>query len=191
MGNCVANSNCHGVLVMIAQKINISEAPTTIKLTVTLFLMGIGLSYLFGFLMVIFWVGLWPYEVIKTYTEENKSFKQTANVITDQPIDLNEMETTHTIDQKLLIQDSHIHLPVYAIIAAILSLITTTLNSSKKLKLGLIFLLFLGGWLDFLGMWGVKYLANAFAYVTLTGGWLMFGSWLIVTILTFKQMWFL
>ena len=43
---------------------------------------------------------------------------------TEQPLDLGQIpEMKHTVDTNLLIQDSHIHIMIYAIVAALLSLI--------------------------------------------------------------------
>jgi len=171
---------------------DLRTAPAPLKLLTSLVLVGIGISYFFGLLMVVLWVGLTPDKVVQTYAQQKTpAAVRDQTTVTEAPIDLDEeMAPPHVIDRELLIQDTHVHLPIYTLIAAVLSLIAATLNMRVHFKMWLIFSLFLGGWLDFLGMWGVKYVSSAFAGMTLTGGWVMFCSWLIVIVLGMKQMWF-
>ncbi len=142
--------------------------------------------------MVVTWTGLTPEALKQSYQEHSiTSSPPKSTTETDTPINLDKtVKVPHKIDHDLLVQDTHIHLPVYSLIAALLSVITLGLELKNGTKIWLIVALFLGGWLDFLGMWGLKYIASIFAYFTLVGGWLMFASWLIVTIIGLKQMWF-
>ena len=174
------------------QTFELKTAPAPVKLLASLIVVGIGISYIFGLLMVVLWVGLTPGKVVQTYSQPKPAqVTQQESRVTETPIDLDtEIMTPHTIDRELLIQDTHVHLPVYTLIAAVLSVIAIGLDMRSGNKMWLICALFVGGWLDFLGMWGVKYIHAWFAFVTLAGGWMMFASWLVVTALATKQMWF-
>ncbi|MFQ5708572.1 MAG: hypothetical protein ACE5HO_14040 [bacterium] len=172
---------------------NLTKASSPIKLLSTLFMLGIGISYFFGLLMVVTWVGLTPNKVTQTLSKQPGPSEAVGqeSTVTEEPINLNEeIEVPHLIDRNLLVQDTHVHLPVYSLIAVVLALIAAGIELKTSIKMWLIAFLFLGGWLDFLGMWGVKYLAAGFAYVTLAGGWIMFVSWLLVAVLAMRQMWF-
>ena len=170
---------------------SLSKAETPLKVVATLFLCGLGISYFFGLLMVMTWTGLTPRALQQSYQEKSiVSGSATTSTATDAPINLNQnINVPHKIDRDLLVQDTHVHLPVYTVIATLLSVITLGLNLQKRAKIWLIIALFLGGWLDFIGMWGLKFVASFFAYVTLAGGWLMFASWLVVTVMALAQMW--
>jgi len=95
----------------------------------------------------------------------------------------------HVVDTDLLIQDTHVHVPMYGIIAAALSVVVIGLSLSRRLSLGLIALLFAAPWLDFAGMWLTKFASPRFAIVTLAGGWAMAAGYVIVAVLAVHQMW--
>jgi hypothetical protein len=80
-------------------------------------------------------------------------------------------------------------MPMYAVIAACLSVITLGLALPRWGGLGVIGLLFAAPWLDFAGMWLTKLVSPGFAIVTLAGGWAMALGYMIVTVLAFYQMW--
>src|SRR5207253_1418363 len=89
----------------------------------------------------------------------------------------------------LLVQDTHVHMPMYAVIAAALSIIVLGLAISRAAGLALIALLFAAPWLDFAGMWLTKLASPKFAIVTLAGGWAMALGYTIVAALALWQMW--
>jgi hypothetical protein len=95
----------------------------------------------------------------------------------------------HTVDTKLLIQDTHVHVPMYGLIAAALGVMVAGLSLPRRRALGLIALLFAAPWLDFAGMWLTKLASPRFAIVTLAGGWAMGVAYLIVAALAIHQMW--
>jgi len=95
----------------------------------------------------------------------------------------------HTVDTALLIQDTHVHVPMYGLIAAALGVLVTGLSLPRRWALGLIGLLFAAPWLDFAGMWLTKFASPRFAIVTLAGGWAMGVAYLIVAALAVHQMW--
>ena len=59
----------------------------------------------------------------------------------------------HTVDTNLLIQDSHIHIMIYAIVAALESLIIFGLGWPGRFRDLMIVLAFGFGALDFAGQW--------------------------------------
>jgi len=54
----------------------------------------------------------------------------------------------------------------------------------------LITLLFAAPWLDFAGMWLVKFVSPAFAILTVAGGWAMGAGYTVVAGIAIQQMWF-
>lgn len=98
-------------------------------------------------------------------------------------------EEQHQVDRALLIQDTHVHVPMYGLIAAILSVVALGLAIPRWMGFALITLLFAAPWLDFLGMWLTKLVSPHFAVVTLAGGWAMGLGYTIVAALAFWQMW--
>src|SRR2546426_11316900 len=76
----------------------------------------------------------------------------------------------HALDTDLLIQDTHVHVPMYGIFAAALSLVVVGLSLPRGRAFGLITLLFAAPWLDFDGMWLTTYASQGFAFVTPDGG---------------------
>jgi len=95
----------------------------------------------------------------------------------------------HHVDRDLLVQDTHVHMPMYAVIAAGLSLIVLGLPLSRSMGLAVIALLFAAPWLDFAGMWLTKLASPRFAIVTLAGGWAMALGYTIVAVIATYQMW--
>jgi len=89
----------------------------------------------------------------------------------------------------LLIQDTHVHVPMYGLIAAALGVVVVGLSLPRRRALGLIALLFAAPWLDFAGMWLTKLVSPRFAIVTIAAGWAMGVAYLIVAALAIHQMW--
>jgi hypothetical protein len=99
-------------------------------------------------------------------------------------------EEQHHVDLELLVQDTHVHMPMYAVIAACLSVIALGLAIPRRASMSIIVLLFAAPWLDFAGMWLTKLVAPGFAIVTLAGGWAMALGYTVVAVLALWQMWF-
>src|SRR5437870_7749215 len=95
----------------------------------------------------------------------------------------------HAVDTDLLIQGTQVHVPIYGIFAASLSLVVVGLSLPRGRAFGLITLLFAAPWLDFAGMWLTKFASPRFAIVTLIGGWAMGLGYMIVTVIAVWQMW--
>jgi hypothetical protein len=98
-------------------------------------------------------------------------------------------EEHHTVDRDLLVQDTHVHLPMYGVIAAALAVVVLGLALPPWAGYTLIGLLFAAPWLDFAGMWLTKLVSPAFALVTVAGGWAMGAGYTIVAALACWQMW--
>jgi hypothetical protein len=170
----------------------LADAPRAARWAVTFFLATIGVAYAFGFLMVTLWVGLTPRELAEAYREPRPGVAGEHARVTERPINLEEAlaeAEDHRIDTKLLIQDTHVHIPVYALIAFSLSLVALGLRWRPGFDVVVVLALFGGPILDFAGMWLTKFVAAGFAYLTLAGGWLMAASYLGVGLTAVWQIW--
>src|SRR6266571_3370787 len=155
---------------------DLRRADASIKWLVTCLLATFGLSYLFGAVMVSLYAGFTPQRVAATYAGPAMSMPMPPE--------------THAVDTNLLIQDTHVHVPMYGVIAAALSLVVVGLSLERAWALGLITLLFAAPWLDFAGLWLTRFVSPQFAIVTLIGGWAMAAGYAFVAELAVKQMWF-
>jgi hypothetical protein len=167
------------------------EAP--IKWLVTCLLATLGLSYVFGALMVSLYAGFTPARVAATYAgpEMSMPMPPESTMVVNRPMSMADFAQpeVHTVDTNLLIQDTHVHVPMYGVIAAALGVVVLGLSLRRPWGLGLITLLFAAPWLDFAGMWLTKFVSPRFAVLTLLGGWAMGGAYFIVTALAVYQMW--
>ncbi len=166
-----------------------------VRWLVTLLLATLGTSYLFGAWMVALYAGFSPHKVADTYGPAGEAMMAMqmppdTTVVTERPVSMAEMgEEMHHVDKDLLVQDTHVHMPMYAVIAAGLSLIVLGLPLSRSMGLAVIALLFAAPWLDFAGMWLTKLASPRFAIVTLAGGWAMALGYTIVAVIATYQMW--
>jgi hypothetical protein len=172
---------------------DLRRADVRIKWLVTCLLATLGLSYLFGALMVALYAGFTPRSVAATYAgpEMAMPMPPETTVVVQHPMSMADFARpdVHTVDTNLLIQDTHVHVPMYGLIAAALSVVVAGLSLPRRWALGLIALLFAAPWLDFAGMWLTKFASPRFAIVTLAGGWAMAVAYLIVAGLAVYQMW--
>ncbi len=173
---------------------DLRRADARIKWLVTCLLATFGLSYVFGALMVSLYAGFTPQHVAATYAGREMSMRMPPDttMVVEHPMTMTDFAQpeVHTVDTNLLIQDTHVHVPMYGVIAAALSLVVVGLSLRRGWALGLITLLFAAPWLDFAGMWLTKFASPRFAIATLIGGWAMGAGYLIVTALAIQQMWF-
>jgi len=164
-----------------------------IKWLVTCLLATLGLSYVFGALMVSLYAGFTPARVAATYAgpEMSMPMPPESTMVVNRPMSMADFAQpeVHTVDTNLLIQDTHVHVPMYGVIAAALGVVVLGLSLRRPWGLGLITLLFAAPWLDFAGMWLTKFVSPRFAVLTLLGGWAMGGAYFIVTALAVYQMW--
>ncbi|HZI22433.1 MAG TPA: hypothetical protein VFD76_07935 [Gemmatimonadales bacterium] len=173
---------------------DLRSADVRIKWLVTCLLATFGLSYLFGALMVSLYAGFTPARVAATYAgpEMSMPMPPETTVVVEHSMSMADFARpeVHAVDTNLLIQDTHVHVPMYGVIAAALSLVVAGLSLERRWALGLITLLFGAPWLDFAGMWLTKFATPRFAIATLVGGWTMGAGYLVVTVLAVQQMWF-
>jgi hypothetical protein len=166
-----------------------------VRWLVTLLLATFGASYLFGAWMVGLYAGFTPRKVGETYGPAGEEpmmmqMPPETTMVTERPISMAEMgEEHHHVDLDLLVQDTHVHMPMYAVIAACLSVIALGLTIPRRASFAIIGLLFAAPWLDFAGMWLTKLISPHFAIVTLAGGWAMALGYTIVAALATYQMW--
>ena len=166
-----------------------------VRWLVTLLLATLGTSYVFGAWMVGLYAGFSTTKVAETYGPAGEApmsmqMPPETTMVTERPVSMAEMgEEQHHVDMNLLVQDTHVHMPMYAVIAAGLSVIVLGLPVSRSIGLAIIALLFGAPWLDFAGMWLTKLASPRFAIVTLAGGWAMALGYTIVAALAAYQMW--
>ena len=166
-----------------------------VRWLVTLLLATLGTSYLFGAWMVGLYAGFSPRKVAETYGPSGEmmmamQMPPDSTMVTERPVSMAEMdEEHHHVDRDLLVQDTHVHMPMYAVIAACLSVIALGLAIPRWAGLWTIAILFAAPWLDFAGMWLTKLVSPRFAIVTLAGGWAMALGYTIVAALATYQMW--
>jgi len=156
---------------------SLRDAHRSVKLAVVLFLIGVGAAYLFAFLMVRTYAGLSPSTVAATYAPQSPLSVTSAPAepsVHTESVDLSTMaEGPHRVDSGLLIQDSHVHLLLYAIVAALETLIILGLNWQPWLRDGVIVAAFVAGLTDFLGQWMIAFGFPGFAWLTIASGWTM------------------
>lgn len=171
---------------------SLRDANRSVKLGALLFLLVLGYAYLFAFLMVKTWSGLTPARVAATYVPEagvNEMQMQMKSHATTQPLDLGQVpEMQHTVDTNLLIQDSHIHIMIYSIVAALLTLIILGLDWPAWWRDTVIVAAFGTGALDFAGQWLMRFGLGGFAWLTILSGWGMSLVYLIVLLSTVRTL---
>ena len=171
---------------------SLRRADRSVKLAALLFLLVLGYSYVFAFLMVKTWSGLTPARVQAGYVPKPgmKEMDMPAESrATTQPLDLGKVpEMQHTVDTNLLIQDSHIHIMIYGIVAALLTLIIFGLEWSAWRRDAMIVANFGFGVLDFAGQWLMKFGVGGFAWLTIVSGWGMSLVYLIILVSTIRAL---
>ncbi|PYP15153.1 MAG: hypothetical protein DMD54_12610 [Gemmatimonadetes bacterium] len=174
---------------------DLRQSDVRVRWLVTLLLATLGTSYLFGAWMVGLYAGYSPRKVAETYGPAGEmpmtmQMPPETTLVTERPISMAEMgEEQHHVDLDLLVQDTHVHMPMYAVIAACLSVIVLGLSIPRWAGLSIIALLFAAPWLDFAGMWLTKLASPGFAIVALAGGWAMALGYVIVAAIATYQMW--
>ncbi|HKK08388.1 MAG TPA: hypothetical protein VKA44_05830 [Gemmatimonadota bacterium] len=167
----------------------LGNADRSVKLAALLFMLVLGYAYVFAFFMVKGYAGLTPRDVAATYVpqkvEASKLPEESRS--TTQSLDLSSMQPEHhRVDTQLLIQDSHIHIMIYAIVAALQTLIILGLGWSAWWRDLVILCAFGSGALDFAGQWLMKAGLGGFAWLTLASGWLMTAVYVVVLLGTLR-----
>lgn len=167
---------------------SLRRADFSVRLGAVLFMLVLGYSYMFAFLMVREWAGLTPSDVAATYVPAEMSEERpTTSESSTSALDLGSMETEHhMVDTSLLIQDSHIHIMIYAIVAALQTLIILGLDWRAGLRNAVILGAFGFGALDFSGQWLMKAGISGFAWLTIASGWGMGLVYLTVLVGTLR-----
>jgi hypothetical protein len=171
------------------------DAPLEVRLAATLFLLLLGLANLFGAWQVRNFAAFSPRGVAATVGPEGREHAahNAHGKMGETQVDLDSLDQTrHRIDRQLLVQDSHVHIPVYAITAVLLAGIFFGLRLSSRGRVALVLLLFAAPFLDFAGLWGA-HLGGAplfWGSVAVAGGFVMGAAYLIALGLTLFQCWF-
>ena len=153
----------------------------SVQLGAVLFLLVLGYGYLFAFFMVKQYAGLTPADVEATYVPPQAPGQQARSQSQTQPIDLSKLtDEKHTVNVQLLIQDSHIHILMFDVIAALQLVIVLGLEWRAWWRNSVITAAFAAGALDFSGQWLMKFGAGGFAYLTIAAGWLMTAVYVVV-----------
>jgi hypothetical protein len=168
---------------------SLGDANRSVKLATVLFMLVLGYAYVFAFLMVKQYAGLTPGDVAATYVPPDvdaSALPQESRSRT-QPLDLGTMkEEHHRVDTQLLVQDSHIHVMLYAIVAALETLVILGLGWHAGWRDFVIVCAFGSGALDFAGQWLMKAGIGGFAWLTIASGWTMTAVYLVVLIGTLR-----
>jgi hypothetical protein len=165
-----------------------------VRLATTLFLLSLGLANLFGAWQVRNFASFTPSGVAEAFRSSGHEGHMAPAISEEKPVDpaaLN--ERPHRVDTQLLVQDTHVHLPVYAMAAALLALIIFGLRLSSRARVVLVLAAFAAPILDFAGLWGAHLWSKGgwfWGAVAVFGGSLMGLVYLIVLVLTLKQCWF-
>jgi hypothetical protein len=171
---------------------SLRRADRSVKLGALLFLLVLGSAYVFAFLMVKTWSGVTPARVQATYVPApgmDEMHMADQSQATTQPLNLGKVpEMQHTVDTNLLIQDSQIHIMIYAIVAALLTLIILGLEWPAWWRDTMIVANFGFGVLDFAGQWLMNFGVGGFAWLTIASGWGMSLVYLIILYSTVRAL---
>ncbi|HEY7113320.1 MAG TPA: hypothetical protein VIA45_10355 [Thermoanaerobaculia bacterium] len=173
------------------------ESPFEARLGATLFLLLLGVADLFGAWQVRNFAAFTPRgvatAVARTGHHEMAMACCTVSTVAETPVTPESLDRTeHHIDRELLVQDTHVHVPVYAMAAGLLALIVLGLRLSSRARSAIIALLFAAPALDFAGLWGAHLLPDAgaaFGAAAIAGGFLMGAGYLTVLAVAVVQLW--
>jgi len=163
------------------------------RLAVTLFLLLLGVADFFGAWQVKNFASFTPSGVAATLEHHNQMDMNMNDHAAEVPVTIESLnQPTHHLDRELLVQDTHVHVPVYAMTAAFLAMIILGLELSSAVRVFLILLSFAAPFVDFAGLWGAEFFpahAVFFGAVTIVGGFAMGIAYVIVLIISQKQFW--
>ena len=169
---------------------SLRRADFSVRLAAVLFMLVLGYAYSFAFLMVKEWAGLTPEQGAATYvpaTDMEDIVLLEESQATTEALDFSSMEEMrHQVDTGLLIQDSHIHIMIYAIVAALQTLLILGLGWGAAWRNTVITAAFGSGALDFSGQWLVKAGIPGFSWLTIASGWLMSAVYVVVLVGTLR-----
>ncbi|MBI5427969.1 MAG: hypothetical protein HZA02_06790 [Nitrospinae bacterium] len=186
----------------------LSGLPLSAKLLVTCFLITLAFGNVAAGIYTQKYVGISVESLVETYSERDREHggaehsrdggaphtqdESPANRFGETPITLDQVrEMKHRVDLKLLLQDAHVHLFGHGVLSMFLGILVFWTRLSEKWKIALIPLPFLGGTLDFAGMFLVKFVADAFAYLIMAAGTLTGIGFVVVFFVVNYELWFL
>jgi hypothetical protein len=175
----------------------LAQSPFEVRLAATLFLLLLGVADLFGAWEVRNFASFTPAGTAATVApHQAHAMAMCAGCGTmamEHPVDLAGLDRPqHVIDHDLLVQDTHVHVPVYAITAGVLSLLVFGLRLGSRARSALVLAAFAAPLLDMAGLWGAHLAPRAgtlFGGITVAGGFAMGLVYLFVLAVTLKQCW--
>lgn len=187
--------------------IPLCKLPLSAKVLMTCFLITLGFGNIAAGVYTQKYVGISYESLVQTYSEREaehdhphpqespealssptRDYEATGEI----PITLDQIEEMpHKVDLKLLLQDAHVHLFSHGVLSLLMGALLFWTQISERWKIILIPLPFLGGTLDFAGMFLVKFLADGFAYLIIFAGTLTGISFAIVFFISLYEMWIL
>lgn len=170
-----------------------------VRLAATLFLLLLGVADLFGAWEVANFSAFTPSGVAATVAPPGQHSLAAEgsmaghSMAREEPVDLAALDRPHhTISRDLLVQDTHVHVPVYALTAAALSLVAFGLALSSRMRVAIVLLAFAAPFADFAGLWGAHLAPAAGAFfggLAVAGGLAMGIAYLIVLLTALVQCW--
>ena len=165
---------------------SLRAADRSVRIGALLFMLLLGYGYIFAFLMVREYKGLTPEGIRDTFLPPTRLDEATLpeeSTSRSIPLDFDEMlEAAHQIDTDLLIQDSHVHLIMFSVLAALQTLIILGLGWPAWWRDTVIVASFASAALDFTGQWLVKAGLGDLAWLTLASGWTMMAIYVMVLV---------
>jgi hypothetical protein len=173
------------------------RSPFEVRLAATLFLLLLGVADLFGAWEVKNFAAFTPAGTAAAVAPETPHAMAMCaacgTMAMEHPVDLASLDhPKHVINRELLVQDTHVHVPVYAITALALSLLIFGLRLGSRARSALVLAAFAAPFLDLAGLWGAHLLPRAgqlFGAVTVAGGFAMGVVYLFVLAVTLAQCW--
>jgi len=173
------------------------QSPLEVRLAATLFLLLLGVADLFGAWEVKNFAAFTPAATAATVAPEAPHAMAMCagcgTMAMEHPVDLASLDRPrHQINRELLVQDTHVHVPVYALTAAVLSLLICGLRLHSRARSAAVLAAFSAPFLDLAGLWGAHLLPRAgwtFGAVTVAGGFAMGLVYLFVLAVTLAQCW--
>jgi len=173
------------------------ESPFEARLAATLFLLLLGVADVFGAWQVRNFAAFTPQGVARAVAPAGHHEMAMAccsvSTAAETPVSPESLDRVeHHIDRELLVQDTHVHVPVYAMAAALLALVVLELRLSSRARSVVITLLFAAPALDFAGLWGAHLWQDAgasFGALAIAGGFLMGAAYLVVLAVAIFQLW--
>jgi hypothetical protein len=173
------------------------QSPFEVRLAATLFLLLLGVADLFGAWEVKNFAAFTPAGTAATVAPETPHAMAMCaacgTMAMEHPVDLASLDRPkHVINRDLLVQDTHVHVPVYAITALLLSLLACGLRLGSRARSAAVLAAFAAPFLDMMGLWGAHLLPRAgwlFGGITVAGGFSMGLVYLFVLAVTLSQCW--